>query len=122
MQKKMSQPLMLQNLVLYSWGICFNGFNWLQSTTKQPAFGALGFYQVASIIFYATYGLSISVIIKEFGSVTRTFVNTAAICCTALLDYFVLGEKVTAHYLFLLLTHHYVLLTTYHLPLNTDYV
>jgi len=95
MQKKMAQPLMLQNSVLYAWGVLFNGVNWLQSMHAQSAFGSLGFWPCASVVFYAVYGLSISVIIKQFGSVTRTFVNTAAICCTALLDFVVLGEKVS---------------------------
>ena len=96
MQKKMSQPLMLQNSVLYAWGVLFNGLNWLQTLIGgKPAFGSLGFWPCASMVFYAVYGLSISVIIKQFGSVTRTFVNTAAICCTALLDFVVLGEKVS---------------------------
>uniref|UniRef100_A0A6T8ZAV5 EamA domain-containing protein n=1 Tax=Haptolina ericina TaxID=156174 RepID=A0A6T8ZAV5_9EUKA len=95
MQKKMSQPLMLQNCVLYGWGVAFNGINWFQSMTSKPAIGILSFWPIVSIVFYAVYGLSISVIIKQFGSVTRTFINTAAICCTALLDFLVLGERIT---------------------------
>ena len=32
-----------------------------------------------SMVFYAIYGLSISIILKRFGAITRTFINTAAI-------------------------------------------
>merc|ERR1712070_532134 len=86
---------MQQNLLLYGWGILFNGINWAQSSVDRPAIGNLGFWPLASIAFNALYGLTISVIIKQFGSVTRTFVNTAAICFTALLDVAVLGEHLS---------------------------
>ncbi|KAL1512131.1 hypothetical protein AB1Y20_005399 [Prymnesium parvum] len=95
MQKKMHQPLMLQNLLLYGWGILFNGINWAQSVSNQPAIGQLSFWPCASILFNAVYGLTISVIIKQFGAVTRTFINTAAICVTAILDVALLGEHIT---------------------------
>ena len=95
MQKRMAQPLMQQNLLLYGWGIFFNGLNWAQSSVEKPLVGNLSFWPVASIAFNAVYGLSISVIIKQFGSVTRTFINTAAICFTAMLDVAVLGERLS---------------------------
>jgi len=95
MQKRMEQPLMQQNLLLYGWGVLFNGLNWASTMRTQPPIGALTLWPITSIGFNALYGLAISVILKQFGSVTRTFINTAAICCTALLDVVVLGESVS---------------------------
>ncbi|KAJ8611137.1 hypothetical protein CTAYLR_003544 [Chrysophaeum taylorii] len=87
MQKKMDQPLMLQNSYLYLWGIFFNGINWSRSVRNgDVAFGTVGSVQVFSMVFYAVYGLSISIILKRFGAITRTFINTAAIVLTALVD------------------------------------
>merc|ERR1740130_71199 len=86
MQKKMDQPLMLQNAVLYGWGVLFNGVNWGNSWRHEPMYGSIEHWQVTSVIFYTIYGLSISVIIKEFGSLTRTFINTTAIMLTAMID------------------------------------
>ena len=93
MQKRMEQPLMLQNAVLYSWGVLFNGVNWSVSWASKPPIGNLAFWPAASIAFFAVYGLSISVILKQFGSLTRTFLNTAAISLTAIFDVAVLGER-----------------------------
>lgn len=47
------------------------------------------------MVFYAVYGLSISVILKRFGAITRTFINTAAICCTAVVDVMFFGSSIT---------------------------
>lgn len=67
--------------MLYIWGIFFNGINWLISISRTGvAFGNVGFIQIFSMVFYAVYGLSISIILKRFGAITRTFINTAAIC------------------------------------------
>lgn len=95
MQTNMNQPLMLQNLLLYSWGLLFNGVNWMQSMRTQSPIGFLTFWPLTSIVFNAIYGLTISVILKRFGAVTRTFINTGAICVTAMLDVAFLGEHVT---------------------------
>jgi len=95
MQQKMAQPLMVQNAVLYAWGLAFNAANWAWSARAQPAFGAMGGWQLASIAFYAVFGLTISAIIKHFGSLARTFINTAAICLTAVLDVTMFGETIT---------------------------
>lgn len=49
MQKNMDQPLMLQNAILYVWGICFNGLNWIgsvQGSSGGEAFGDIGFREV----------------------------------------------------------------------------
>jgi len=101
MQKNMDQPLMLQNAILYVWGVAFNGINWFYSVQgasagdPAPAFGAIGFPEVSLIIFNAIYGLSISVILKQFGAITRTFISTIAIICTALVDVFLFSATVT---------------------------
>ncbi len=88
MQRKMDQPLMVQNAMLYVWGVIFNGTNWILSAMPSAdhhgappeLFGDVGGVQVFSMVFYAIYGLSISIILKRFGAITRTFINTAA--CT----------------------------------------
>eukprot|EP00634_Sargassococcus_sp_CCMP2135_P009426 CAMPEP_0198645632 /NCGR_PEP_ID=MMETSP1467-20131203/1347_1 /TAXON_ID=1462469 /ORGANISM="unid. sp., Strain CCMP2135" /LENGTH=312 /DNA_ID=CAMNT_0044381125 /DNA_START=128 /DNA_END=1066 /DNA_ORIENTATION=+ len=96
MQKKMDQPLMLQNALLYVWGVVFNGINWSTSIGRGAvAFGEVGGIQIFSMIFYAVYGLSISVILKRFGAITRTFINTAAICCTALVDLYFFDASIS---------------------------
>mmetsp|Transcript_25856 Transcript_25856/g.86928 ORF Transcript_25856/g.86928 Transcript_25856/m.86928 type:complete len:352 (-) Transcript_25856:221-1276(-) len=101
MQKKMDQPLMLQNAMLYLWGVLFNCANWAFSVLNAPSdapvavFGNVGSKEVFSMVFYAAYGLSISVILKRFGAVTRTFINSSAICATALVDVLCFGESVT---------------------------
>mmetsp|Transcript_14875 Transcript_14875/g.48526 ORF Transcript_14875/g.48526 Transcript_14875/m.48526 type:complete len:356 (+) Transcript_14875:114-1181(+) len=96
MQKKMDQPLMLQNALLYVWGVLFNGVNWSLSIGRGAvAFGHVGSIQVFSMVFYAIYGLSISVILKRFGAITRTFINTAAICCTALVDLYIFDASIS---------------------------
>jgi drug/metabolite transporter (DMT)-like permease len=103
MQKSMDQPLMLQNSILYTWGVAMNGFNWFVSVRGAPAdakvewFGD-GFGRAAFglCVFNAIYGLSISVILKRFGSLTRTFISTAAIVLNAILDTLFFGEKLTS--------------------------
>jgi hypothetical protein len=42
------------------------------------------------------YGLSISVILKRFGSLTRTFISTVAIVLNAVLDTLFFGESLGA--------------------------
>ena len=82
-----------QNAMLYVWGVIFNGTNWILSAMPSAdhhgapveLFGDVGEVQI-SMVFYAIYGLSISIILKRFGAITRTFINTAAICFTALID------------------------------------
>lgn len=104
MQRKMDQPLMVQNAMLYVWGVLYNGANWFMSVVPRPSqhgapvapFGNLGKVEVFSMVFFAAYGLSISIILKRFGAITRTFVNTLAICCTALIDVVFFGATVTA--------------------------
>ena len=104
MQRKMDQPLMVQNAMLYVWGVLFNAVNWFASVIPSsdshggpPAvFGNVGGVQVFSMVFYAIYGLSISVILKRFGAITRTFINTAAICFTALIDVAFFGASISA--------------------------
>ena len=72
MQRKMDQPLMVQNAMLYVWGVLFNGVNWFASVVPRPEhhgppvplFGAIGAVEVLSMVFYAVYGLSISIILK----------------------------------------------------------
>ena len=84
--------------MLYGWGILFNGINWMfsaQSDTKMGYFGEIGSIQICSIIFYAIYGLSISVILKNFGAITRTLINTTAICFTAVFDVIYFGETIS---------------------------
>ena len=98
MQKKMEQPLMLQNAILYSWGIAMNGANWVLTTHSNPTqgwFGKIEAIQVTSMVFYAVYGLSISVILKRFGAITRTFINTAAIVFTAVLDAIFFKDRIS---------------------------
>ena len=103
MQRKMDQPLMVQNAMLYVWGVLFNGVNWFASVVPRPEhhgppvplFGAIGAVEVLSMVFYAVYGLSISIILKRFGAITRTFINTVAICCTAMIDVAFFGATVT---------------------------
>lgn len=98
MQNKRDQPLMLQNVLLYAWGIALNGANWAASMSgpnPKPPFGDLGPMQLASVVFYAMYGLSISVILKRFGALTRTLINTAAIVVTATIDAAFFGERIT---------------------------
>ena len=48
--------------------------------------GAVGAVQVLSMVFYALYGLSISIVLKRFGAMTRTFINAAAIVLNAALE------------------------------------
>ena len=103
MQRKMDQPLMVQNAMLYVWGVIFNGTNWILSAMPSAdhhgapveLFGDVGGVQVFSMVFYAIYGLSISIILKRFGAITRTFINTAAICFTALIDVLFFGAEIT---------------------------
>jgi drug/metabolite transporter (DMT)-like permease len=103
MQRKMDQPLMVQNAMLYVWGVIFNGTNWILSAMPSSEhhgapvelFGDVGGVQVFSMVFYAIYGLSISIILKRFGAITRTFINTAAICFTALIDVLFFGAEIT---------------------------
>ena len=99
----MDQPLMVQNAMLYVWGVIFNGTNWILSAMPSSEhhgappelFGDVGGVQVFSMVFYAIYGLSISIILKRFGAITRTFINTAAICFTALIDVLFFGAEIT---------------------------
>ena len=82
---------MVQNAMLYVWGVIFNGTNWILSAMPSAdhhgpptSCSVMWGVQVFSMVFYAIYGLSISIILKRFGAITRTFINTAAICFTAL--------------------------------------
>lgn len=103
MQKNMDQPLMFQNMLLYSWGVIFNGINWFYSVSSSRAtdkpvewFGG-GFGQAAVLlcVFNAIYGLSISVILKRFGSLPRTFISCMAIISNAFLDKIFFGETMS---------------------------
>ena len=98
LMQKGDQPLMLQNAILYVWGVAFNLFNLVVSMRGNPDMGWVGQVegiQVTSIVFNAVYGLSISIILKRFGAITRTFINTVAIICTALIDYSMWGDSIT---------------------------
>lgn len=106
MQKSMDQPLMFQNMLLYSWGVIFNGVNWVHSVVNSNAVSADqprvewfgdGFGQSAALLcmFSALYGLSISVILKRFGSITRTFISCMAIISNAFLDMLFFKEEMT---------------------------
>ena len=98
MQHKMDQPLMFQNAQLYAYGVLFNGLNWAMSmgvTAESDAFGELGYKPILAMFFYALYGLCISVILKRFGAMVRTFVNALAIVFNALLDASFFGSPVT---------------------------
>jgi drug/metabolite transporter (DMT)-like permease len=98
MQKSMDQPLMFQNMLLYGWGIIFNGINWLyfSDVVSNGWFGD-GFGKSAALlcVYSAFYGLSISVILKRFGSITRTFISCGAIVTNAFLDYLYFKEDMT---------------------------
>ena len=98
MQKKMDQPLMFQNAQLYAYGVVFNGLNWFMSmgvTDDAEAFGDIGLKPILAMLFYALYGLCISVILKRFGAMVRTFVNALAIVCNGLLDATFFGSPIT---------------------------
>lgn len=98
MQNKMDQPLMFQNAQLYGYGVLFNGINWFLSmgvTSDSEAFGELGFKPILAMLFYATYGLCISVILKRFGAMVRTFINALAIVFNSLLDASFFGSPIT---------------------------
>ena len=97
MQQSMDQPLMLQNSILYAWGVGLNGFNWWWSVEAggQPWFGQFSGSAFFLCLFSAVYGLSISVILKRFGSLTRTFISTVAIVLNALLDTAFFGESLS---------------------------
>lgn len=102
MQKNMDQPLMMQNSILYSWGVLMNGFNWFYSVRVAPVDtpvawfgGGFGGAALGLCVFNAVYGLSISVILKRFGSLTRTFISTVAIVLNAVLDAFFFDESIT---------------------------
>mmetsp|Transcript_58728 Transcript_58728/g.101166 ORF Transcript_58728/g.101166 Transcript_58728/m.101166 type:complete len:386 (+) Transcript_58728:144-1301(+) len=103
MQTSMDQPLMFQNSILYSWGVLLNGFNWWRSVMVSsadaaavPWFGNLTSSALFLCLFSAVYGLSISVILKRFGSLTRTFISTVAIVFNAVLDWLFFGESLGA--------------------------
>jgi len=95
MQTKMGQPLMFQNAQLYLYGVVFNGVNWVNGSRVAPAFGEIGGAEVFSMFFYAVYGLSISVILKRFGAMTRTFINAAAIVLNAAIDVTFFGTTIS---------------------------
>ena len=98
MQKKMDQPLMFQNAQLYGYGVVFNGINWGLSmgvTSDSSAFGELGYKPILAMLFYALYGLCISVILKRFGAMVRTFVNALAIVFNGLIDSSFFGSPIT---------------------------
>ena len=101
MQKSMDQPLMLQNAILYSWGVVMNGANWWWSveghggSAAVPWFGDFGGAALFLCVFSAIYGLSISVILKRFGSLTRTFISTVAIVLNAIIDCLFFGETLS---------------------------
>jgi len=58
-------------------------------------FGDIAAVQVSSMLFYAAYGVSISIILKNVGAIARTLINTIAICFTALLDVAFFGESIS---------------------------
>ena len=58
-------------------------------------FGEIGSVQLLSIAFFALYGLSISVVLKRFGAMARTFINAAAIVCNAALDITFFGDSIS---------------------------
>jgi hypothetical protein len=69
-------------------GVLLNGFNWWVYTTSYsvPWFGEFTPKVFFLCCFSAVYGLSISVILKRFGSLTRTFISTVAVVLNAILD------------------------------------
>jgi len=75
------------SLYIYK-GVLLNGFNWWVFTTsyEQPWFGDFTPKVLFLCCFSAVYGLSISVILKRFGSLTRTFISTIAVVLNAMLD------------------------------------
>merc|ERR1712182_104903 len=96
----MEQPLALQNGLLYLWGIAFNGINWVNSAMgvygkPQAWLGNIGHVQVGSMVFFAVYGLSISVILKRFGAITRIIVGCLAIVCTSIIDFLFFHIRLT---------------------------
>mmetsp|Transcript_15804 Transcript_15804/g.21283 ORF Transcript_15804/g.21283 Transcript_15804/m.21283 type:complete len:194 (+) Transcript_15804:588-1169(+) len=102
MQKSMEQPLMLQNALLYFWGSIMNGINWLMSLNfssdeghNTELLGEFHAVQAMSVVFFAVYGLSISIILKRFGAITRTVIQTVAVIVTALIDLMLFKEEIT---------------------------
>jgi len=96
-QAKKDQPIMWQNLQLYAYGVVFNGINWLLSVRfmgQQYFFGEVTGLVVFEIVMFAVYGLTISVILKEFGAIVRTIVGAISIVCNGALDVFVFGSVI----------------------------
>merc|ERR1711937_1088022 len=101
MQRKMDQPLMVQNAMLYVWGVIFNGTNWILSAMPSAdhhgapveLFGVVGGVQVFSMVFYAIYGLSISIILKRFGEITPLELTTFGVIMLAVYLHTVLARN-----------------------------
>ena len=87
------QPLMLQNLFLYGYGVIFNLINWGRSIyytagPPRPAFGEVTLSVVLLIVFTAIYGLCISAVLKSLGAIVRSILAVLAIVVTAAGEYF----------------------------------
>ena len=91
------QPLMLQNMFLYAYGVVFNALNWTRSIylgegAPHPALGEVTLSVVLLVVFNAIYGLSISAVLKLLGAMVRSILGVLAIVVTAFGEYVFFGN------------------------------
>eukprot|EP00756_Hemistasia_phaeocysticola_P048507 Hpha_TRINITY_DN22930_c0_g1::TRINITY_DN22930_c0_g1_i1::g.153958::m.153958/K15272/SLC35A1_2_3; solute carrier family 35 (UDP-sugar transporter), member A1/2/3 len=92
-QRKNDQPRVLQNTMLYAWGVVMNAINWaasvwgLHSSKPEPWLGDFNRMELLCVLFYAAYGMSFSSIMRRFGAVARTPISCGAILLAALIDH-----------------------------------
>jgi hypothetical protein len=96
LQQHADQPLMLQNMFLYAYGVFFNGLNWARSiyideNAPLPAYGEITSSVVLLIVFTAIYGLTISAVLKSLGAMVRSILGVLAIAVTAFGEYLFFG-------------------------------
>lgn len=88
-QSNKSHPIMFQNAQLYLYGVAFNAVNWFLSVHmmgEKEYYGEITGLVVFQVVMFAVYGLTISVILKEFGALVRTVIGALSIVLNGVLD------------------------------------
>jgi len=87
----MSKPnthIMLQNVYVYAYGITFNALNWARSILMgDTPIGDISWPVVVLVVVTSLYGLCISMVHKELGTLVGNAIGTFAIVVAAVCEY-----------------------------------
>jgi len=88
-QADREQPLMLQNIFLYLYGVVFNAVNWARSTFYEgnPALGEITTAVVLLVLFTAIHGLYFAAVPQHLSTTAHGMLGILAIVVTIIVEF-----------------------------------